>query len=40
MMNSMMLASFSDYVSGWQLLLVVLLIAVIIFYVMYRRKQM
>ena len=40
MVNSLMLAKVSDYVSWWQLVLIALLIAVIIFYVMYRKRQM
>ena len=40
MVNSMTLALLGGYVEWWQLVLIALLIAIIIFYVMYRRKQM
>ncbi len=40
MMNSNTLALFGGVVEWWQLVLIALLIAIIVFYVMYRRKQM
>jgi len=40
MASAMTLAAISDYVSWWQWILLLVLIALILFWVMYRRKQM
>lgn len=37
---TMLAAKISDYFSWWQPLLLVIVIALIVFWVMYRRKQM
>jgi type II secretory pathway component PulF len=39
-MNLNMLALFGGLVEWWQILLLLVLIGLIVFYVMYRRKQM
>ena len=40
MADMTMLAKVSDYISWWQPLLLLVVIGLIVFWVMYRRKQM